>query len=104
VSRTITDNAGEIETICKTDPARVGELVKLVFRSDDEAEPPFNVKIKSPAGKVIVERILRELPTGKPQSAPPVEFTASAPGAYKIEIKQLYGKQAGRATLNIIEA
>jgi hypothetical protein len=102
VSRTITDNVGDIETICKTDPARVGDQIKLVFRSDDEAEPPFNIKIKSPTGKVIVERVLRDLPTGKPQSAPPVEFTASAVGAYKIEISQLYGKQHGKATLNVV--
>jgi len=102
VSRTITDNVGEIETICKTDPAHVGDQVKLVFRSDDDADPPFNVKIRSPSGKVIIERVLRELPTGRPQSAPPVEFTASAAGAYKIEIKQLYGKQSGTAVLNVI--
>jgi len=104
VSRTITDNVGEIETICKTDPARVGDLIKLVWRSDDEAEPPFNVKIKSPTGKVIIERVLRDLPTARPQSAPPVEFTASAPGAYKIEISQLYGKYRGTAVLNISPA
>jgi len=104
VSRTITDNVGEIETISKTDPARVGDLVKLVFRSDDDADPPFNVRIKSPSGKVIIERVLRDLPTGKPQSAPPIEFTASAPGAYKIEIWQLYGKIRGNAVLNVISA
>ncbi len=104
MSRTITDNVGEIEAICKTDPARLGDVVKLVFRAEDDVEPPFNVKIKSPSGKVIVERILRELPTGKPQSAAPIEFTASAVGAYKIEIKQLYGKQSGTANLNVLPA
>ena len=104
MSRTITDNVGDIETISKTDPAHVGDVVKLVFRSDDEPDPPFNVKIKSPTGKVIVERVLRELPTGKPQSAPPIEFHASAAGAYKIEISQLYGKQHGKAILNVLSA
>jgi hypothetical protein len=102
VSRTITENVGDIETISQTDPARIGDLVKLVFRSDDEAEPPFNVRVKSPSGQVIVERVLRELPTGRPQSAPPVQFTASAIGAYKVEIWQLYGKQRGTATLNVL--
>lgn len=76
--------------------------MKLVFRSDDEADPPFNIRIKSPSGKVIVERVLRDLPTGRPQSAPPVEFTASAPGAYTVEIWQLYGKQRGKATLHVL--
>lgn len=95
------DNAGDIETICQTDPVRVGEMIAIVFRADDEATPPFNLRIRSPNGKIIVERVLRELPTGKPQSAPAVTFTASAPGDYKIEIKQLYGKQSGEATLHV---
>jgi hypothetical protein len=102
VPRTV-ENTGDIETICQSDPAKAGEVVKLVFRSDDDAAPPFTVKVKSPAGKVIVERVLRDLPTGKPQSAPPVTFTPSAPGAYKVEITQLYGKQRGDATLHIAE-
>ncbi len=97
------ENTGDIETICQTDPARAGELVKLVFRSDDDAAPPFTIKVKSPTGKVIVERVLRELPTTRPQSAPPVTFTPSAPGEYKVEITQLYGKQRGDAILRIID-
>lgn len=74
----------------------------LVFRTDDEATPPFTVRIRSPAGKVIVERVLRELPTGKPQSAPPVTFSAATAGDYKIEIWQLYGKQRGDAVLHVV--
>ncbi|HMY16332.1 MAG TPA: hypothetical protein PKA58_08365 [Polyangium sp.] len=104
MSRSITDCVGEIEAICKTEPARLGDVIKLVFRAEDDADPPFVVKIKSPSGKVIIERILRELPTGKPQSAPAVEFTASATGAYKVEIKQLQGKQSGTANLNVLPA
>lgn len=104
MSRTITDNVGEIEAICKTEPARLGDVIKLVFRAEDDADPPFVVKIKSPSGKVIIERILRELPTGKPQSAAPIEFTASAIGAYRVEIKQLQGKQSGTANLNVLPA
>ena len=83
------------------DPVTAGETVRLVFRSDDDAAPPFTVKIKSPSGKVIVERVLRELPTGKPQSAPPISFAASASGDYKIEVTQLYGKQRGDAVLHV---
>ena len=82
---------------------RAGETVSLVFRSDDDAAPPFTVRIKSPSGKVIVERVLRELPTGKPQSAPPIQFTTSGAGDYKIEIVQLYGKQRGDAVLHVID-
>ena len=100
MARTV-DSVGDIETVCKTDPARAGEEIMLVFNADD-IEPPFNLKVKSPTGKVIVERVIRDLPTGGPQSAPPVVFTASAPGEYKVEIKQLYGKQKGDAIVRIV--
>ena len=99
--RTI-ENSGDIETICKADPVRSGDTVTLVFRSDDDASPPFTVKIKAPSGQTIVERVLRELPTGKPQSAPPISFTVSASGDYKIEITQLYGKVRGDAVLHVL--
>lgn len=102
MARTI-ESVGDIETICKTDPAKAGEEVRLVFRAEEDAEPPFNLKVKSPSGKVIVERVIRDLPTGKPQSAPPVTFTASSAGEYKVEIKQLYGKQKGDAILRIVD-
>jgi hypothetical protein len=101
VARTI-ESTGDIETICKIDPLTVGESAILVFRAED-ADPPFNLRIKSPSGQTIVERVLRELPTGMPQSAPPVTFTVSAPGQYKLEIKQLYGKQRGDAILRVVE-
>lgn len=100
MARTV-DHTGDIETISQTDPVTAGDTVKLVFRSDDEPSPPFTVRVKSPSGKVIVERVLRELPTGKPQSAPPISFTVSASGDYKIEIVQLYGKTRGDAVLHV---
>ena len=102
MARTI-ESVGDIETICKTDPAKAGEEIKLVFRAEDDADPPFTLKIKSPSGKVIVERVIRDLPTGMPQSAPPVTFTASAGGEYKVEIKQLNGKQKGEAVLRVLD-
>jgi hypothetical protein len=103
VARTI-ESVGDIETICKTDPAKAGEEIKLVFRAEEDADPPFVLKIKAPSGKVIVERVIRDLPTGRPQSAPPVAFTAMMGGEYKIEIKQLQGKQKGEAVLRVVEA
>jgi hypothetical protein len=102
VARTI-DSSGDIETVCKTDPVKAGEEVRLVFRAEEDAEPPFTLKIKSPSGKVIVERVIRDLPTGKPQSAPPVTFTASASGEYVVEIKQIHGKQRGDAVLHVVD-
>ncbi len=97
------ENEGDIETFSQTTPVSVGDTVRLVFRAHDEATPPFNIKIRSPSGKVIVERVLRDLPTGMPQSAPPVSFTVSVAGEYKIEIKQLYGKDKGEAVLHVLD-
>ena len=96
------ENSGDIECFCKPDPVKAGDGVNLVFRADDECVPPFNIRVKSPTGQTILERVLRELPTGQPQSAPPIQFTASATGDYKIEIKQLYGKARGDAVLHVI--
>jgi hypothetical protein len=102
VARTI-ESVGDIETICKTDPAKAGEEIKLVFRAEDDADPPFVLKIKAPSGKVILERVIRDLPTGLPQSAAPVVFTASSGGEYKIEIKQVQGRQKGDAVLRVVD-
>jgi hypothetical protein len=100
VARTL-DSTGDIETICQTDPVSAGASVSLVFRSDDDAAPPFTLRVKSPVGKVILERVLRELPTGLPQSSPPIVFSVSVAGDYKIEIWQLYGKTRGDAVLHV---
>ncbi len=97
------ESHGEIETMVHGDGMKVsaGDRVGLVFRAIDEPEPPVSVIILSPNGQKIVEKVLRELPTGKPQSAPPVEFIPSTRGDYQIEVKELRGKQRGVATLNI---
>jgi hypothetical protein len=94
------ENSGDIETFCQTDAVKAGEAVSLVFRAI-EADPPFNIRIKSPTGVIILERVLRDLPTGLPQSAPPVTFMPADVGEYRIEIKQLYGKQKGEAVLHV---
>lgn len=101
MARPAVESSGDIETLTKTDSVSAGDTVSLTFRTDDEANPPFTLRIKGPTGKVILERVLRELPTGKPQSAPPVQFTVSAAGDYKLEIWQLYGKQRGDAVLHV---
>ena len=94
----VIESSGNIETICDANLLKVGAAAL------DDAEPQFSVKIVSPGAKVLLERVLRELPTGKPQSAPPISFTAGASGAYRIEIWQLYGKSRGQATLHVTEA
>lgn len=93
------ESSGNIETICGASTFKVGDAVSLAFRTLDESEPPFTVRIKAPDGKVIVERVLRDLPTGKPQSSPPVQFKIDLPGEYRVDIWQLYGKCRGQALL-----
>lgn len=95
------ESSGEIETICQTDDLAAGKTARLVFRAWDDVSPPFTIKVRSPGGKTILERVIRDLPTGRPQSAPPVTFSVSQSGDYKIEIAQLYGDATGEATLHV---
>ena len=94
-------SSGDIETMCDTTGLSPGGTAKLVFRAFDDASPPFTIKVRAPGGKVILDRVIRELPTGRPQSAPPVTFPVAAGGAYRIEINQLYGGCGGEATLDV---
>ncbi len=102
MARTI-ESSGDIETVCTTSPLHVGDTASLVFRTFDDPGPPYNLRVKSPSGKTIVERVLRELPTDQPQSAPPITFMLSVSGEYKVEIKQLYGKQRGDAVMHVLD-
>ena len=99
----VVESTGSIETVALAASAKVGDSVKLIFRALDESEPPYTCRIVSPGGKVLLERVLRELPDGKPQSAPPLAFTAGAAGEYKVEIWQLYGAARGQAVLMVDE-
>jgi hypothetical protein len=99
------DSSGEIETILHdTIPQgaiEVGDKVLLIFRSRDEPDYPINVQIHSPSGAKILERVLRELPTGMPQSAPPIDFVPMAKGTYTITVREVRGTQRGHATLQV---
>ena len=93
-------STGDIESICQSGQA-AGDTAELVFRSWDDVSPPFTVKVRDPGGKTILDRVLRELPTGRPQSPPPVSFPIKESGQYRIVIRELYGKAEGAATLTI---
>ena len=99
------DSQGEIETMLHGDQAHVvlgvGDRILLVFRAIDDPSPPIGVVVHSPNGQKILDRVIRELPTGLPQSAPPVEFVPSIKGVYRVEVSELRGKQRGSATLKI---
>jgi hypothetical protein len=91
-------SSGDIESICQApDAVGVGQVARIIFRAWDDVTPPFTVKVRGPDGKLVVDRVIRELPTGRPQSAPPVTFSVTMAGDYQIEIKELYGKAEGAA-------
>ncbi len=111
------DTQGSIEVFCSradAPPSRrsyyafdaivAGERLSLCFNPGDDCKPPYSLRIRSPTGALIVDRILRELPTGLPQSAPAIEFIVSAPGSYAIEVRALQGPAWGTATLRIAPA
>jgi hypothetical protein len=107
------NNSGSIEAFCQTadqpvsrrslffDEIHVGDRVLLCFAGDD-TKPPYSLKIRAPSGALILERMIRELPTGRPQSEPPIEFVVSAKGAYLIEVKEVRGTNWGKATLTVV--
>jgi hypothetical protein len=78
-----------------------GDRLSLVFGPGDSASPPYALKIFSPTGANILDTIVRSLPTGTPQSPPPIEFVVSARGIYKIQIRELKGRQSGEAQLKV---
>jgi hypothetical protein len=95
------NNSGEIEIICQNlADVRPGRQVKLVFHAWDDVTPPFKLKVWSPSGRLIVDRVLRELPTGEHQSAAPVSFGVHE-GQYRIAVTQVTGGTSGEATLDV---
>lgn len=95
------ESSGDIEVRCRQRPAALGGSIQLVFQAYDDPTPPFCVKVRAPSGKIILERVLRELPTGAPQSAAPLEILAAVGGDYRVEIKELYGSGRGEAVLRV---
>jgi hypothetical protein len=98
------ESAGDIDIIVQRDarlgPVGVGDHVALVFRAID-ANPPFDVVVTGPSGSTILRRVIRELPTGEPQGAPPVDFVVSSHGKYVVEIGETKGAQRGRGTFDV---
>lgn len=107
------ESSGDIEVSCSTTAANArpgvhlfgaitpGDRLYLVFTPIDATSPPYALKIVSPSGATIMDTILRDLPTGLPQSPPPVEFVVSAKGTYRVEIREMKGRQRGEATIKV---
>jgi hypothetical protein len=116
MSSTVLESSGDIEIFCYPstispsvgkssipffDQIGVGDRLSLVFTPGDGTSPPYALKIFSPTGANILDTIVRSLPTGTPQSPPPIEFVVSARGVYRIEIRELKGRQSGEAKLKV---
>lgn len=100
----VTESSGEIEIISlspRMQAFSIGDKVQLVFKPIDQPNPPYQLKVWSPAGKPIVDTIVRDLPTGEPQSAPPFEFLPTATGIYRIRIGEMRGRAYGEGKLKI---
>jgi hypothetical protein len=83
------------------EPLSAGDNLGVIFIPPDSGPPPYSIQIRSPSGQLIVDRVLRDAPTGGPQSASPVEFVASLAGRYVIVVKRLSGTHRGEATVQV---
>jgi hypothetical protein len=96
MERCIVQSTGEIETFCEPSRDRECERAFVYFRAVAEVTPPFKLRVRSPGGSVIVERVLRELPEGAGFGSPSVDFLATVPGEYRLEIWQMRGTPQGQ--------
>ena len=108
------ESSGDIEVFCYPsgkvatrtsvpyfDAVTIGDRMSLVFTPTGDLNPPYALKILSPTNTVIIDNILRDLPTGMPQSPPPVEFVVSVKGRYRIQIREMKGSGKGEANLTV---
>lgn len=94
------ESSGAIDIMCETNGLVATKIARLTFHAWDDANPPYKLKVQSPSGNLIVDRVIRNLPTGEPQAPEPVSFTVIN-GVYKIVISELRGKARGEATLHV---
>jgi len=107
------ESSGDIEIYCHPtrstsrgtapffDKIAAGDRLSIVFVPSETAVPPYTLKVVSPSGATIVDTLVRDAPTGAPQSPAPVEFVVSANGTYKIEVRTLNGRQRGEARVRV---
>jgi hypothetical protein len=95
------ESSGAIDIRCNTHGLLANKKAQLTFHAWDDASPPFQLTVVAPSGQVILDRLLRCLPTGDPQAPPPITFSVLR-GEYKITITELHGGKAqGKATLRV---
>lgn len=110
---TTVQSSGDIEIFCHPstysgrgsipffDKIDVGDRVFITFVPEGTSIPPYSLKVFSPSGSKILETLVRDPPTGAPQSPPPVEFSVSVLGTYRIEVRSVNGRQFGEARVKV---
>ncbi len=106
------ESSGDIEIYCHPTTASSrgsvphfekitsGTRLALLFIPGD-LQPPYALKIYAPSGSNILDTLVRDAPTGAPQSPPPIEFVVSTNGVYRIEIRSTNGRQRGEARISV---
>jgi hypothetical protein len=106
------ESSGDIEIYCHPTTAssrgsvphfeRIspGTRLALLF-VPGETSAPYALRIFSPSGTNILDSLVRDPPTGAPQSPPPIEFVVSTTGVYRIEIRSTNGRQRGDAQIRV---
>jgi hypothetical protein len=94
------ESSGAIDIRCNTHSLVANKKALLTFHAWDDAAPPFQLVVTAPSGQIILDRLLRVLPTGDPQAPPPITFSVLS-GEYRITITELHGKAEGRALLRV---
>jgi hypothetical protein len=107
------ESTGDIEIYCHPTNASsrgsvphferisAGTRLALLFVPGETSVPPYALKIYSPSGSNILDTLVRDPPTGAPQSPPPIEFVVSANGVYRIEVRSMSGRQRGEAKVRV---
>lgn len=80
---------------------RVGDVVSFFFTLPDPPEPPYSVQIRSPTGRIVVDTIVRDIPTAAPDSGPVFQFVASASGRWRLMFAALMSRAKGEAMLRV---
>jgi hypothetical protein len=71
------------------DAALRGEIVRLLFTERAVAPGPIWFRVRDPQGRLIVDRLLRELPTLAHGPANILQIPCEAPGDYAIQMQPL---------------
>jgi hypothetical protein len=107
------ESSGDIEIFCHPthgtsrgsvphfEKITAGTRLALLFVPGETSSPPYALRIFSPSGSNILDTLVRDAPTGAPQSPPPIEFVASAAGTYRIEVRSTNGRQRGDAKIRV---